>query len=94
MFSRISERKITQKNNIEVKFFPRGIMQNMEEYPKLLLKKSLDSTNCISELTACWMNHQERYGTLSFKQIIKRVYITVKLLSLLLLQELITEKHS
>ena len=38
MLSRIGERKITHKNNIEVKFFPRGIVENMEEYPKLLLK--------------------------------------------------------
>ena len=86
MLSRIGERKITHKNNIEVKFFPRGIMQNMREYPKLVLKKSSDSTICISE--------KKRHGILSVKQFIKRVYITAKLLSLTLLQELIMEKHS
>ena len=40
------------------------------------------------------MNHQEKHEMLSLKQFIKRVYITVKLLSLTSLQELITEKHS
>ena len=83
MLSRIGERTITHKNNIEVKF-----------EAKRLLKKSPDSTIFHVGTKACWMNHQESYGIFSFKQFIKRVYITVKLLSLTSLQELITEKHS
>lgn len=41
MLCRTYERKITQKNNVEVKFSPGVIIQNMEEYPNLLQKINL-----------------------------------------------------